>query len=218
METRAMMEEGVDSYAWILSVGLADGGGDWIQSRDALDNLHPQSSFDTWRPVEGPTEGALQWGLDPVDVAGGDQRSLDSGESLSPSTPSSRLSTMPQSAITESNGEPSPPEVAVFSPSSSDVSWDEDYMANPPDFTHYPVTLYRPPPTPTGAKSGYSDAQRQAQSLVLRPTRISRLEVGSERWTRASQDHRKTTPKFFCRVEGCKSKGFTAKHNYDCES
>ncbi|KAK1236028.1 hypothetical protein PQX77_000729, partial [Marasmius sp. AFHP31] len=166
--------------------------------------------------VDELMESPTSWISDPVDVAsGGYQQSImmSSAESLLPSTPSPWLpdSTLPRSATNEGFS----PHATVPSPSISAMSQDTGHTS--PVSIYHPASLYRPPPTPTAAELGRSDAQRQVQSLVLKLTRAPR-EVGLEAWTDASRLHRKTSPKFFCLVEGCRSKGFTAKHNYDCRS
>ncbi|KAJ8085987.1 hypothetical protein PM082_004806 [Marasmius tenuissimus] len=76
-----------------------------------------------------------------------------------------------------------------------------------PRMSEYPL------PLPVSALEFNPGAQQstQSQAGVCR-------KVGSLTGTNTSIQNRKKEPRYFCPVVGCESKGFTEKHNFNCQS
>ena len=71
---------------------------------------------------------------------------------------------------------------------------------------------------PSGGLIEYSGAQDQeGRSFFLSPQTPANRQVGSRAGTNNSLRQRKSPAKYHCNVDGCESKGFTARHNYECE-
>ena len=83
----------------------------------------------------------------------------------------------------------------------------------------FPLSNGQTPYIPPMASSSFGINEVWPSSSADRTSDKPR-QVGSAALTQASTARRRTRrpPRYFCEVEGCSSEGFTAKHNYECQS
>ena len=83
---------------------------------------------------------------------------------------------------------------------------------------HRPTEGRGPPPVASGSPLNDVPTVPASRASPDSTANVERITVGSRARTRVAMSNRKKEPKYFCKVSGCRSKGFTQKHNLECES